>query len=132
VIEKLNKAINVLLVEESSSVRKALKYLLNSKDHIKVTAESGDARYALQLINEGFDGVVVMGMNLPDLTGVETIQKIKQERPELPVIVVSFQTDIRYMRECFKAGASDYVLIERANEELPEVILKAVNRTSFT
>ena len=57
--------------------------------------------------------------------------KLSISRPELPVIVLSFQSDIRYLQESFKAGASGFVLKERANEDLPEAIRKVANKKNF-
>ena len=105
--------------------------MIKTEDKIIVLAEAGDALTAMKIIEEGFEGVVVIDINLPELDGIKTIRKIKQIRPALPVIVLSFQSDIRYLQESFKAGASGYVLKERAYEDLVEGIRSVVNQTNF-
>ena len=105
--------------------------MIKTEDKIIVLAEAGDALTAMKIIEEGFEGVVVIDINLPELDGIKTIRKIKHIRPALPVIVLSFQSDIRYLQESFKAGASGYVLKERAYEDLVEGIRSVVNQTNF-
>ena len=123
--------INILLVDNSISIRRALKNVLKSADKIVVLAEAGDAQTTLQIVDEHFEGIVVMGIKLPDMDGIETIRQIKQIRPSLPVIVLSFQSDIRYLQESFKAGASGYVLKECANEDLVRAIRSVADQTHF-
>ena len=129
--QSLHKPINVLLVDDSITIRKVLKNVLKSEDKIIVRAEAGDAMTAMQIIEEGFDGIVVIDINLPDLDGIKTIRQIKQIRPALPVIVLSFQSDIRYLQESFKAGASGFVLKERAYEDLIKAIRSVADQTKF-
>jgi len=127
----LNRPINVLLADDSISTRKALKSVLRREDKIVVLAEAGDAQTTLQIVEDGFEGVVVIDINLPEMDGTRTIRRIKQIRPTLPVIVLSFQSDIRYLQESVKAGASGYVLKERAYEDLVEAIKSVADRSNF-
>ena len=129
--QSLHKPINVLLVDDSITIRKVLKNVLKSEDKIIVRAEAGDAMTAMKIIEEGFDGIVVIDINLPDLDGIKTIRQIKQIRPACPVIVLSFQSDIRYLQESFKAGASGFVLKERAYEDLIKAIRSVADQTKF-
>ena len=129
--ENRHQSISVLLVDDSVSIRNVLKKVLKPKDKIDVLAEAGDALSALKLIEQGFEGIVVIDINLPNLNGIEAIRQIKRIRPELSVIVLSFQSDIRYLQESFKAGASGYVLKERAYEDLAEAIRNVAEKKNF-
>lgn len=129
--EARHEPINILLVEDSVSIRNVLRNVLRPNDDIKVIAEISDRFSALKRIEEGFQGVVVLDINLPELDGIKAIRQIKRTGPELPVVALSFQSDIRYLQESFKAGASGFVLKERANEDLPEAIRKAAKEINF-
>ena len=129
--QSLHKPINVLLVDDSITIRKVLKNVLKSVDKIIVVAEAGDALTAMKIIEEGFEGIVVIDINSTNLDGIKTIRQIKRIRPALPVIVISFQSDMRYMQESFKAGASGFVLKERAYEDLPEAIRSVADQTNY-
>jgi DNA-binding NarL/FixJ family response regulator len=125
------KSIDVILVEDSAPIRNVLRNVLRPNDDIKVVAEVANANSALKRIEKGFEGVVVLDINTPKLNGIQAIRQIKRSQPKLPVIVLSFQSDIRYLQESFKAGASGFILKERANEDLPEAIRKAAKEINF-
>ena len=129
--QHLHKPANVLLVDDSISIRKVLKDVLKPEDKITSVAEAGDALTAMNIIEEGFEGIVVIDINSTNLNGIKTIRQIKQIRPALPVIAISFESDIRYMQESFKAGASGFVLKERAYEDLPEAIRSVADQTNY-
>ena len=129
--EDCHETINILLVEGSVSIRNVLRNVLRPNDDIELLAEVSDALSALERIEKGFEGVVVLDINLHSLDGIQAIRQIKHKRPKLPVIVLSFQSDIRYLQESFKAGASGFVLKERANEDLPEAIRKVTNNKNY-
>ena len=56
---------------------------------------------------------------------------MKRILPELPIVVLSFQSDVRYLRESFKAGAMGFVLKERAYEDLPKAIRSVAGNNTF-
>lgn len=121
----------ILLIDDSPSVRRALQDVLRPYERIDVAAEAGDALTAMEIINQGFEGIVVIDIDLPDFDGIETIVQIKHLRPSIPVIVLSLHSDIRYLQRSFKAGASGFVLKERAFEDLPEAIRRVANQAGF-
>lgn len=121
----------VLIVDDCVSIRHVLRNVLKSEDDINVLAEAEDTLSAIKLIEQGFQGVVVIDINLPNANGIEAIHHIKHVRPELSVIVLSFQADIHYLQESFKAGASGFVLKDRAHEDLPTAIRNVANRINF-
>ena len=130
-IENRQETIHVLLVDNSLSIRKMLKNILNPQDRIHVVAEAGDAQTALDIIEHGFEGIVVLDINLLEIDGIRLARRIKRRRPDLPIIFISFQSDIRYLQESFKAGASAFVLKERAYEDLPQAIESASDGINF-
>ena len=126
-----HNSIHVLLIDDSESIRDMVKRVLKSQDHIHVTDEAENAISAMEIVQHGFDGVVVIDINLPELDGIEAIRQMKRILPELPIVVLSFQSDVRYVQESFKAGATGFVLKERAFEDLPEAIRSVACNNSF-
>ena len=129
--EDNSKTISVLLVDDSESLRTAVKNILESQKDIKVIAEAEEALTALTLIEENFEGVVVIDINMPGLDGITAAKQIKKMRPELFVIVLSFQADLRYVQNSLNAGASGFVLKENAFEELARAIREVANGHIF-
>jgi DNA-binding NarL/FixJ family response regulator len=66
--------------------------------------------------------LVVLDINLPGLTGLETLALMRQDSPDLPVIMVSFHSGLHYVKRSFSLGASAYVSKVTAADDLVEAI----------
>ena len=115
-------AIRVLLVEDTPSVRNELRSLLSRQEGIDLVGEAKDGRSALELAGFLPVDVVVMDILLPHFCGVAAVRRLLEEAPNARVILVSFQSDIRYVKENLRAGASGYVLKDCVYEELVEAV----------
>jgi DNA-binding NarL/FixJ family response regulator len=126
-----HKPIHVLIIDDSDAIRKMLRRVLAAHADIHLSADIGDPYSALERIRHGFEGVVVIDINLPELDGIQVIREIKRIRRELPIVVLSFQSDIRYVQESFRAGAAGFVLKERAYEDLPAAIRNVTGNSGY-
>ena len=70
-------------------------------------------------------GLITIDYSLPDMNGVELLKKIKQQNPEIPVIVISGQEDVSTAVDLLKQGASDYFI---KDDNTKELVWNAVNR----
>jgi two-component system CheB/CheR fusion protein len=80
---------NILLVDDEPAVRNALRRVLERAGHVCTLAESGDR--ALRLVDDAersFD-LVLLDLTMPGLDGVETLERIRNVRPRLPVVMFS-------------------------------------------
>jgi FixJ family two-component response regulator len=73
---------------------------------------------------------LVLKVAVFDLIGLDVLQRIAAERPELPVIVVTAETDIPMTVRAMKAGAVEFLLKPRADNELLPAIESAIARSS--
>lgn len=119
--------ISVVLVEDHALVRAGLCALLREVDGIKVVAEAGDGREALDLIRSHQPNVVLMDITMPGLNGLEATSRIVREHPRIKVIILSMHANEEYVLKALQAGASGYLLKDAATVEL-ELAIKAVAR----
>ena len=66
--------------------------------------------------------VVVMDLNMPEISGIETARRILLEDPGIRVVIISLQSDPNYVRAGFMAGVTGYLLKDCAFEELAEAV----------
>ena len=99
----------VLIVDDESLNRELLSRRLQREGYKPVGAHSG--RAALQLLkSEPFD-VVLLDIQMPEMTGIEVLQALRED-PELsriPVIMLSGLTDVERVARCIELGAEDYL-----------------------
>ncbi len=97
----------VLIVDDEPSMRKLLKVVLEREGF--ETVEVGDGREARQLLEERTFDLVISDMYMPNGTGMELLEFIHAERPDLPVIIATGKPTVEAAVECIKVGAFDYI-----------------------
>ncbi|GAB6144835.1 response regulator [Desulfocicer niacini] len=98
--------IKVLMVDDEKRFRDTTKKILNKKGFETLVAESGED--ALEKIDQNPD-VVILDIKMPGMDGHETLEKIKEIKPELPVIMLTGHGAMPSAKEALGQGAFDYL-----------------------
>ena len=114
--------IRVLLVDDSWEVRERLRVLLLQEPDIELMGEAVSGEEALDMLQRLPADVVVMDLNLPEISGIETAERILADRPTTKVVIVSMQSDPHYVKKGFRVGVTGYLLKDCAFEELVEAV----------
>ena len=114
--------IRVLLVDDSWEVRERLRVLLLREPDIELMGEAVSGEEALDMLQRLPTDVVVMDLNLPEISGIETAKLILIEQPGTRVVIVSMQSDPHYVKKSFRVGVTGYLLKDCAFEELAEAV----------
>lgn len=123
----MKKNIRVLLVDDHAVLRAGLRLLLDAEADIEVVGEAEDGLTTLSLLDELSPDLLILDLTMPGLSGLETLQTIKQRRPFCKVLVLTMHNEESFMRRALSAGASGYVLKQADDQELL-VALRAVFR----
>src|SRR5581483_3275449 len=105
----MNK-IRCLVVDDHVLLRQGVTRLLEGECDFEVVAEAGDAADALEKARALRPDVILMDIGMSGLSSFEAVKMIKRELPATKVIFLTMYEDEDYMVQCFKAGASGYVL----------------------
>ena len=123
-----DKRKRILLVDDHELVRQGLERLLNLGDEFVVCEEAGTAAEGLELVRELRPDGVIVDVGLPgDVNGIELTRKLRNEFPEIVVLVLSAYDKPKYVRDAAKAGAMGYVLKGEAIESLRIALRRAFN-----
>jgi len=120
----MNK-IQILLVDDHAVVRTGLRMLLENEEDLVLIGEAGNGKQALELATELKPDVVIMDITLPDMSGIEVTQQLKQEHPEVAVVALTIHEDQQYFFEMLRVGASAYVPKRAAPDDLINAIRTA-------
>src|SRR5512141_1077951 len=97
----------VLVVDDEKNIQLTLSRALSMAGYAVEAA--GGGREALEKIAALPVDVVVMDVRMPDLDGLAVLEKARETRPELPVVIMSGHGSIETVRSAFKLGAFDYL-----------------------
>ena len=115
-------SISLLLADDHAVVRAGTRQLLERQPDMRVVGEAADGEEALRLAKELVPDVVVMDVRMPRMTGVEATRRIKQEVPQVAVLVLTAHDDDEYVFALLQAGANGYLLKTAEADELVRAI----------
>lgn len=115
-------AIQVLVVDDHPVVRRGIKSLLADESGIQVVGEAVDGKEALEKFEQLDPDVVLMDLVMPEMSGIEAIQRITEAHPDARILVMtSFAADDKVFPS-IKAGALGYILKDSDPEDLVRMI----------
>jgi DNA-binding response OmpR family regulator len=100
-------AARVLVVEDEPRIAHFLAKALRLDGHEVVVAEDGEVAVFLSL-TEPFDAVV-LDLTLPGRSGLEVLETVHAERPDVPVLMLTGRDDPAARRACLEAGAAGFL-----------------------
>src|SRR5579884_4563092 len=118
--------IRLLIADDHPLVRRGLRDLLADTPDIAITAEASDGIEVLTLLDTHEIDVVLLDLNMPRKSGLETLVELKRLYPTLPVLIISGHCVEQYATRLGKLGAAGFVLKQDAPEQLIEAIRRAI------
>jgi len=114
--------IRVVIAEDHALVRQGTKQLLERYPDIEVIGEAADGEEAIAIVKSLRPNVVIMDVRMPRLSGIEATRKIKEEWPDVAILVLTAHDDDEYVFALLDAGANGYLLKTAEVEELVKAI----------
>jgi DNA-binding NarL/FixJ family response regulator len=124
-------AIRILLVDDQTLFREGLKTLLSAQPDFQVVGEGANGQEALRLCATLHPRVVLMDLRMPVLDGVAATRRLRDEQPEVRVIVLTTFDDDETVFDGLRAGAVGYLLKDTPSERLFEAIRATARGESF-
>lgn len=116
--EPQQRKCQILVVDDHSKVRTALRMLLAGYEDIEVIGEACDGQQAVILTEACQPDLVVMDITMPKMNGITATGLIKRLWPETIVIALSFSDDPHLKKAVLEAGASTLIPKQEAGEQL--------------
>ena len=116
----------IYVIDDDEAVRQSLEFLLRTAG-IKVRGfESGKA--FLDVLAQVDSGCVITDVRMPEITGIDLLKKVKEVKPDLPVIVITGHGDIALAVEAMKIGAVDFLEKPFDDDHLLAAVKSALDR----
>lgn len=117
--------IKILIVDDQSLFREALKTLLNSEPEFEIVGDASNGEEALRMVLQHNPDVVLMDLRMPIMDGVESTRRIVQMNKNNKVIILTTFDDDENVFDGLRAGAVGYLLKDVSSEKLIEAIRAA-------
>jgi DNA-binding NarL/FixJ family response regulator len=103
-------AASILLVEDHAGFAKALLQMLSQNPNLQVVSVADSAESALEYLRQSKVDLVLIDYSLPDMSGINLVQLLQQEYPDLPCAMLSGHLSTQYARRALEAGARGYLI----------------------
>ena len=110
--------IRILLVDDHSFIRRALKISLGDESALEIVGEAENGQFAIVQVESLQPDVVLMDIQMPIMDGVEATKQICDRFPETKVLILTVDDTEEYVSQALKYGASGYILKNTSPEEL--------------
>ena len=114
----------ILVVDDESSHRQMIEAVLSAEGY--EISQADDGRTAITAVEDKFYDLVIMDVRMPNVDGVQALQKIKQISPDIPVIIMTAYASVGTAVGALKSGAYDYLVKPLDIDELKILVAKAL------
>jgi DNA-binding NarL/FixJ family response regulator len=117
--------INILIVEDNETIREGLKILIDGTDNYHCSATFSNCEDMLKKIKKLEFDIMLMDIDLPGMSGIEGIKKVKVLYPDSIILVLTIYDENERVFEALFAGASGYLVKKTPPSRLLEAIKDA-------
>jgi len=114
--------IRILTVDDHPLLRKGIAALVNGEPDLKLVAEAANGNEAIDAFRSHRPDVTLMDLQMPEVDGIDAIDRIRREFPEARIIVLTTYSGDTQVLRALKAGASGYILKGHVHKELLDAI----------
>ena len=115
-------ATKIFIVDDHPMVVAGLHSLLMQLGNLEVSGAVSNAFEAIPFLKKNHVDVILLDINLPDISGIDLCKKIHKEFPEIKIIGISTFSERSYISRMIENGASGYLIKSASKEEIAEAI----------
>jgi two-component system response regulator NreC len=123
--------LRIFIADDHAVLRDGLKALVNAEPDMEVVGEADNGRLAWQRAKQLQPDVVVMDVSMPEMSGAQATQRLKESCPNIKVLALTAHEDKAYLRHLLAAGASGFVLKRAATEDLIQAIHAVAQQDNY-
>ena len=118
--------IRIIIADDHAIVRGGLKQIFAMTSDIVVVSEAAQSSEVLEQWRQIPCELLLLDLTMPGVTGVDLICRLHDEKPELPILILSMHNEGQIVARALKAGAAGYV----TKDSEPEILLAAVRKVA--
>lgn len=120
-----------MITDDHSLIREGLKQLLELEGDFQVIAEACDGIDCMEKLKGQIPDVLLLDINMPRMNGLEVLQKIKDEKINVKILVLTVHNEVEYLLKAVDIGINGYLLKDSESSELKKAILSVVDGEDY-
>src|SRR5215218_9854232 len=120
----------LILADDHHLLRRGFKSLLSGEPDLEVVGEASTGLEAIEMCRRLGPDLILMDVRMPEMDGITATRRIKQDQPDVSVLVVTIHENPDYLLEALDAGAAGYVLKDAPADRLISAVHRTLNGES--
>lgn len=116
--------IRILIADDHAIIRSGLTRILKKNPDMKIVAECDNGIDALNWLRSNDCDIALADISMPNMNGIDLLKQLREEKPKLPVLIISIYSEDQYAVRLIKAGAAGYLTKGCA----PAIVVEAVRQ----
>jgi DNA-binding NarL/FixJ family response regulator len=126
-----DRKVRVVIADDHPIMRVGIRQILERCPDIRVIGEAENGKEALGLVEELTPDVLILDINMPVMGGIEALEILQRQKPEVNIIILSAYDDRCFISETCAMGARGYYLKEEAPAVIVDAVLEAAEARPF-
>ena len=122
-LSPMERPITVVIADDHGLVRRGTREILEQEPTLAIVGEASSGAELVDLIAACQPDVALVDVGMPDMSGIDALERIKAEWPHVAVLVLSIHDDIEYVWKAIQAGASGYLTKDVSDRHLIDAVL---------
>lgn len=128
----MSKTLKILIADDHKLVRRGIRLMLESQNVFKPdTSEASNGYEVLHYLENTLFDVVLLDITMPDMDGLEVLQKIRVKYQTLPVLMLSMHNEENVIKRAIDMGASGYLLKNSDIDEIVKAITTVISQERY-
>lgn len=120
-----------MITDDHAMIREGIRRLLEFDGNIKIIAEAGDGEECLELLKDVNPDVLLLDINMPKKNGIEVLEKIRNDKLSLKVLMLTVHNEVEYLVKAVDIGVNGYILKDSESAELKRAIESIMNGENY-
>ena len=122
----------VLIADDHRLIAEGIRRALEDTDDFDVVGEANTGSQVMPLVRRTSPDLVLLDLRMPGMDGLACLEQIREQHPEIKVVILSAATDPNLIQTALKRGASAFVVKSVNPVDLPSALRQAIEGTVFT
>lgn len=114
--------IKILIADDHALIREGLEKIIGLEENMNVVFKAKDGKEALEFIGKNKIDIALLDINMPNLSGLDLLKKIKGENIDVKTIILTVESDKKTLFDAIDIGADGYILKDSAANEIVDAI----------
>ncbi len=123
--------IRIVLVDDHSLVLEGISARLSEEENFEIVGQASNGLEALTIVKETQPDVVLMDVSMPVMDGIEAMERMAQDYPDIRVLILSMHDNQEYIMRLMRLGASGYVLKDVPSRELVRAVRTVYSGSTY-